>query len=77
MVEEIDKYIIQKVKDKRLEKGFSQSRLAFELDQSNSFIKKVESGKYGKKYNVAHLNRIAIILDCSIRDFFPEKYIED
>ena len=48
MVGEIDKYVIEKVKEKRIEKGFSQSQLAFELDQSNSFIKKIESGKYGK-----------------------------
>lgn len=73
MVGEIDKYVIQKVKEKRIEKGYSQSQLAFELDQSNSFIKKVESGKYGKKYNVGHINAIAKILECSIHDFFPEQ----
>lgn len=73
MVGEIDKYVIEKVKEKRIEKGFSQSQLAFELDQSNSFIKKIESGKYGKKYNVGHINAIAKILECSIYDFFPKQ----
>jgi transcriptional regulator with XRE-family HTH domain len=72
MVSSIDKYVIQKVREIRLEKGISQSQLAFELDQSNSFIAKVESGKYGKKYNVYHLNKIAIILGCSPKDFLPE-----
>jgi len=72
MVSPIDKYVIQKVKEMRLEKGLSQSQLAFELEQSNSFIAKVESGKYGKKYNVYHLNQIAVILECSPKDFFPE-----
>ncbi|MBS1586032.1 MAG: helix-turn-helix transcriptional regulator [Bacteroidetes bacterium] len=71
-VTEIDKYVIKKVKKIRLEKGFSQSKLAFELDQSNSFIKKIEAGKYEKKYNVSHLYEIAKILDCSICDFFPK-----
>lgn len=77
MVEKIDIYVIQKVKEMRIEKGYSQYRLAYELGQSESLIKKVESGKYGKKYNLSHLNKIAVILDCSIRDFFPEKYIEE
>ena len=77
MVSKIDKYVIEKVKEMRLAKGFSQSQLSFELDTSDSLIKKVESGKYGKKYNVNHLNRIAQILNCSIKDFFPETFIEE
>jgi transcriptional regulator with XRE-family HTH domain len=71
MVSLIDKYVIQKVKEMRVAKGVSQSQLAFELDQSNSFIAKIESGKYGKKYNVHHLNQIALALECSPKDFLP------
>lgn len=77
VVDKIDKYVIEKIKEMRIEKGYSQYRLAYELGQSESLIKKVESGKYGKKYNLSHLNKIAIIFDCSIRDFLPEKYIEE
>lgn len=73
MLHPIDEYVIKKVKEKRKEKGLSQSQLAFELDQSNSFIAKVESGKYDKKYNVHHLNEIAKILGCSFADFFPKQ----
>lgn len=73
MLHPIDKYVIRKVKEKRKEKSYSQSQLAFELDQSNSFIAKVESGKYDKKYNVHHLNEIAKILGCNLTDFFPTK----
>jgi len=73
VVAPIDKYVIQKVKEKRVEKGFSQSQLAFELNMSNGVIGKIESGKYGKKYNVAQLNEIAKVLECSIGDFFPKK----
>jgi transcriptional regulator with XRE-family HTH domain len=71
MVSAIDKYVIEQVTKRRIEKGLSQSQLAFELNQSNGFIAKVESGKYGKKYNVYHLNEIAKVLECSIKDFFP------
>lgn len=72
----IDKYIIDKVREKRLEKGISQAQLAFELEQSNSFIAKVESGKYDKKYNMAHVNRIAQILECDIWDIVPQKPVK-
>jgi len=72
MLSKVDKYVIQKVKEKRLERGISQSQLAFELDVSNGFIGMVESGKYTQKYNVNHLNEIAKILECSPQDFLPK-----
>ncbi len=73
MLSEIDNYIIQKVKEKRIEKGFSQSQLAFELELSNGFVGQIESGRYDKKYNPTHLNEIAKILGCSPKDFLPDK----
>ena len=73
MISKIDKYVIQKVREKRLQKGLSQSQLAFELDMSTGFIAMIESGKYDKKYNVQHLNEIAKILECSPKDFQPSK----
>ena len=72
MLEPIDKYIIERVKEKRIEKGLSQSQLAFELEVSNGVIGKIESGKYDKKYSVRQLNKLAKILDCSPRDFWPK-----
>lgn len=73
MIEEIDKYVIAKVKDRRIEKGISQSGLAFELGVSNGFIGMVESGKFSHKYSIAQLNKIALLLDCSPKDFLPEQ----
>jgi transcriptional regulator with XRE-family HTH domain len=73
MVSKVDKYAIDKVREKRQQKGISQSQLAFELDMSTSFIAMIESGKYDKKYNVQHLNDIARILECSPKDFQPAK----
>ena len=73
MISKIDKYVIQKVREKRLQKGLSQSQLAIELDMSTGFIAMIESGKYDKKYNVQHLNEIAKILECSPKDFQPSK----
>jgi len=73
MISEIDKYVIGKVKERRLQQGFSQSQLAFELDVPTSFIAMIESGQYNKKYNVTHINNLAKALGCSPKDFMPEE----
>ncbi|MDR3680437.1 MAG: helix-turn-helix transcriptional regulator [Flavipsychrobacter sp.] len=72
MISEIDKYVIGKVKERRLQQGLSQSQLAFELDVPTSFIAMIESGQYNKKYNVTHINNLAKALNCSPKDFMPE-----
>lgn len=47
--------------------------LAYGINVSKSFIGQVESPKYDVKYNPHHLNEIARFLNCSPRDFLPEK----
>lgn len=69
----IDLFVIQKVKDKRLEINFSQADLASELNVSVGFIGKVESTNYASHYNIKHLNELAKILKCSPQDFLPMK----
>jgi transcriptional regulator with XRE-family HTH domain len=69
----IDTYVIDRVKEKRLERNFSQADLAYELGMSIGFIGKVESPKYPAHYNVKHLNDLAKILKCSPQDFLPKK----
>lgn len=73
MLEPIDKFVIEKVKQKRLEKGYSQSQLAFELGVSNGFVGMVESGRYVHKYSLAQLNTIALIFECDLYDLLPKK----
>ena len=74
MLSAVDKYVIEKVKEFRLEKGISQSQLSFELGYASSgFVSMIESGKFGKKYNVSQLNEIAKILECSPKDFLPKQ----
>jgi transcriptional regulator with XRE-family HTH domain len=69
----IDQYVIDKVRDMRKEKGISQRELANLLDMSYGFIGDVESPKEPAKYNLSHLNEIAKIFKCSIKDFLPDK----
>lgn len=70
---QIDIYVIERVKEKRIEKNLSQADLAFELGVSVGFIGKIESPKYPSHYNISHLNALAKILKCSPQEFLPKK----
>lgn len=70
---DIEAYVINKVKEKREEFNLSQSELAVRLDVSNGFIGQVESSKSPSKYNLNHLNQLAIIFKCSVKDFMPNE----
>lgn len=71
----IEKYIINAVKEKRIEMGISQRQLAIELDVNISFIGDVENPKRRAKYNLNHINELAKIFKCSPREFLPEKAV--
>lgn len=68
----IEQYVIDKVKEKRIQKGFSQKDLAYMIDVSIGFIGDVENPKYRAKYNLNHLNELAKIFECSPKDFLPD-----
>jgi len=70
---DIDTFVINKVRERRQHKKMSQSELATCLDVSDGFIGMVESSKYPTKYSVEQLNRLAVIFECSIKDFMPDK----
>lgn len=70
---DIEAYVINKVKEKREQLNLSQSELAVRLNVSNGFIGQAESSKSPTKYNLNHLNQLAIIFHCSVKDFIPEK----
>jgi len=72
---EIELYVINKVKEMRLKANLSQKDLAFELDLSVGFLGHIESPKKPAKYNLNHLNKLAVIFNCSPKDFLPEKSI--
>jgi transcriptional regulator with XRE-family HTH domain len=73
MATEIEQFVIDKVKEKRIEAGLSQADLATQLDVSNGFIGKVESPKHESKYNLNHINILAKIFKCSPSEFLPNK----
>jgi transcriptional regulator with XRE-family HTH domain len=69
----IDWYIINKVREMRIEKGITQDDIAVQLDLSVGFIGHIESPKFSAKYNLIHLNELAKLFGCSPKDFLPEK----
>jgi transcriptional regulator with XRE-family HTH domain len=71
----IDIYVINKVRERRIELNMSQADLAYELDMSVGFIGKIESNNYRSHYNLNHINELAKILKCSPQDFIPKKPI--
>ncbi len=69
----IEKYVIQKVKQMRIEAGLSQIALSQKLNMSDTFIGQVETPRRRAKYNINHLNALAKVFKCSPKDFLPEK----
>ena len=65
------KKIGDNVKKLRIQRGFSQLKLANAMGyDSVGHIAKAEIYKYDKKFNLEHLFKIAKILDVSIKDIF-------
>lgn len=74
---EVEKFAIQKVKEKPYTLGIAQAELSYRLGFSSGFIGQAESSRYTTKYNLNHLNKLAQIFHCSISDFLPEPYIKE
>lgn len=69
---EMDQHIINAIKKKREDAGLSQETLSERLGfKSNGFVGQVESARSEKKYNSNHINKAALIFECSPRDFLP------
>lgn len=69
----IDWFIVNQVREKRLEKNLSQDDIAIHLDLSKGYIGHIESPNFIAKYNTGHLNELAKLFKCSPREFLPEK----
>lgn len=73
----IEAYIIEAVRKRREELKINPTKLALEIGLVRDFVRKTEAYTLGYKYNSNHLNELAKILDCSISDFYPPKYVEE
>ncbi|MHA7831836.1 MAG: helix-turn-helix domain-containing protein [Flagellimonas sp.] len=71
-LDEIERYIISRVRDIREAKYVTQEELSLAIGKNIGFISQVEAPSKKAKYNIIHLNLIAMALGCSPKDFFPE-----
>ena len=69
---EIELYVINRAREMRMKANISQAQLALELDLSVGFIGHIESPNKNAKYNLNHINKLAKIFKCSVKDFFPD-----
>jgi transcriptional regulator with XRE-family HTH domain len=74
--EEIDnfyKVISNNVKNYRLEKGFSQEKLALDIGiKSIAFYSNCENNKYDKRFNLEHLYKISKSLNVPLEDLIKK-----
>jgi transcriptional regulator with XRE-family HTH domain len=69
--------VIDRVKAMRVKRDFTQDDLAYFLNTSRGFIGQVESPNSKSKYNLNHLNTLAAEMNCSPKDFMPEKPVSE
>lgn len=78
MKSQIDTYVIDRVREKRIAHNMSQEELSIKAEfRSNGFVGQAESLHYNKRYNIQHLNKFARIFNCSPQDFLPNHPIDD
>ncbi len=70
---DIEKYVISVARKLRIDKGLTQSDLAFKLGVSSGFVGKVESSSSNSKYNLNHIQGLSKIFNVSPKVFLPEK----
>ena len=64
------KVVSNNVKNYRLEKGFSQEKLALDIGiKSIAFYSNCENNKYDKHFNLEHLYKISKSLDVPLKEF--------
>ncbi len=76
-LDEIERYVIRRIKEVRESKNITQEELSLSIGKNIGFISQIEAPSKKAKYNLIHLNLIAIALGCSIKDFLPDEPIRD
>ncbi|WP_281225475.1 helix-turn-helix domain-containing protein [Flavobacterium aquiphilum] len=74
IISELDFYLIERIRELRINSNLSQVALAQKIGVSEGYIGNIENHKQSKKYNIRMLARIAVALELkSYLDLFPEK----
>jgi transcriptional regulator with XRE-family HTH domain len=70
-VRDIQKLFGDRMKEIRLEKGFSQEGLAAAADLHRTYVSSVERGE--RNVSIINIARLADALNVPIREFFPSR----
>lgn len=73
----IELYIVEIIKSKRKIKKVNQQEISEVLKVSVGYIGQVESKKSKSMYTYRQLNKLAIYLNCSPKDFMPDEGMEE
>ena len=73
---EIELFVINKVKEYRIAAKLSKRKLSLELRLNHNYVSRTENPNLDTKYNLNHLNELAIIFNCTIADFMPTPYVK-
>ena len=76
-ISEIDLYLINRVRDIRVQKNISQLKLALALGLSEGAISKIENPRDRAKYNIRHINLLAKALKVEFSELFPPKPLKN
>jgi len=74
---DVERTIVKLVKLKREAFGISQAKLAKILGVSPGYIGQIEMENSPSMYTYDQLNKLAIALKCSLKDFMPEEPINN
>jgi len=69
--------IVDNVKAVRTKNGLTQDDIAAFLNVTRGFIGQIESPNSASKYNFDHLNTLAREMNCSPKDFMPERAVAE
>lgn len=72
VLEKIEQYVIDFVRELRLKNNLTQEDIANILDVKPSFVGNVESPGNRAKYNLKHINKLADHFGLSPQDFLPK-----
>ena len=69
----VELYVINKVKECREAHDMSQRYMSDCLNYTHTFVNQVEDPNNPLAYNLDHLNEIAKLFKCSMKDFMPDR----
>jgi transcriptional regulator with XRE-family HTH domain len=70
-MKDINKFVAERIKNLRKQKGVSQELLSFDCDMDRSYLAHLESKP--RNISISNLEKICDVLGITIRDFF-DKY---